>query len=462
MQGKVLVRMAGLVALLLAGSCLAAATSVSLEWGATPLAIPEAARAGPDFDVDRATQAWIETLSADARARSDAYVEGSYWLYLGRFLYVVGFAALLLFSGLSARLADMTEWTRWNAVNAGLYGFGFVILAGAALLPLSLYGDFYREHQYGLANLDRNAWLLRWLTGVGIMLVVGPLALGVLYAVLRRTGEYWWMWSTGASVILATGVLLLSPVLVTPLFDDYRALPEGEVRDRMERLARANGIDPQDIYWFDASRRHNRISAHVEGLGASRRIALNDNLLAEAPLESIEAVMGHEIGHYVLGHGRDALLRFAIVAFVGFAFIAVAFRNLRHRYNAWWNIRGIDDPAGFPLIVALVAIFGLLATPVINSMSQSAETGADLYGINASRQPDGFAFIAMQLSAYRKVEPHWLEERLLHTHPSAQTRVRMAMQWKAEQQTARLDQPPRALDENLPEAGEGTAEDRDQ
>jgi len=453
MRAKVAVLMAALVAaLLLPGPCVTAATpgAASLQWGAVELQVPEAAEAGPDFDVDRATRAWIETLSADTRARSDAYVEGGYWLYFGRFLYIIAFAALLLFSGLSARLADMTEWTRWNAVNAWLYGFGFVILAGAAMLPLSLYGDFFREHQYGLAHLDRNTWLIRWGMGVGIMLIIGPLALGVLYALFGRTGEHWWLWSSGASVVLVAGVMLLSPSFVTPLFNDYQPLPEGELRDRIDRLARANGIAEPDVYWFDASRRHNRISAHVEGLGANRRIALSDNLLEQAPLESIEAVMGHEIGHYVLNHGRDALLTFAILALVGFAFVAIAFRGLRQRYNAYWNIRGIDDPAGFPLIVALFATFGLFATPVLNGMVRSAETEADRYGLNASRQPDGFAFIAMQLSAYRKVDPHWLEEMLLHAHPSAHTRVRMAMQWKAEQPLVELEARPPAPDDVFP------------
>jgi hypothetical protein len=58
-----------------------------------------------------------------------------------------------------------------------------------------------------------------------------------------------------------------------------------------------------------------------------------------------------------------------------------------------------------------------------------AEEEADLFGLNAAREPHGFASVAMRLSTYRKLEPSPLEEMFFFNHPSGRSRVTMAMRW---------------------------------
>lgn len=396
------------------------------------LTIPDDARAGPDFRADEATEAWLGTLSDADRARSDAYQEGGYWTMLWGFLYGIAVAALLLFTRLSAWIRDHTSWTRWTSLNAGFYGAAYVLVTSVLTLPWALYNGWYREHQYDLSNLALGEWFGEQAIGLLVGMVLAVLALSILYAVFRRTRAQWWVWGTGVSLVLMVGLMTLAPVFIQPLFNDYKPLPEGELRDEILSLARANDIPADDVYWFDASRQHSRISANVAGFGPTTRIALNDNLLENSSREGIEAVMAHEMGHYVLNHVSKAIWRYGVILFLGFAFVAWGYRRLMARYGPRWDIQGIDDPAGFPLLVALFSVYFFLLTPVTYNITRTAEMEADLYGLNAARQPDGFAETAMKLSTYRKIEPHWLEEALLYHHPSGRTRVETAMQWKAE------------------------------
>jgi STE24 endopeptidase len=95
-------------------------------------------------------------------------------------------------------------------------------------------------------------------------------------------------------------------------------------------------------------------------------------------------------------------------------------------------VTGVSDPAGLPLLLALFSVYFFFMTPVTNAIIRSGETEADLFALNASRQPDGFARVAMRTSDYRKIEPGPIEELIFNHHPSGRTRVHMAMQWKSE------------------------------
>jgi len=196
-------------------------------------------------------------------------------------------------------------------------------------------------------------------------------------------------------------------------------------------LARASGIQARDVWEIDASKQTNRISANVSGLFGTERITLNDNLLNRASLPEIQAVMGHEMGHYVLNHIPKLLLQLGIVIVVGFALLKNLFEWLRAR-TPRWQVRGIDDVAGLPLAGLLLSSYLFLLTPVLNTIVRVQEYEADLYGINASAQPDGFAQVALKLGDYRKLDPGRVEELVLYDHPSGRTRILAAMRWKAE------------------------------
>jgi STE24 endopeptidase len=137
------------------------------------------------------------------------------------------------------------------------------------------------------------------------------------------------------------------------------------------------------------------------------------------------------MGHYVLGHASQFLVFFALVVLAGFAILRRVFAWAVGRWGARWGVRGIDDPAGLPLLALVLSVYLTLLTPVLNTEIRTAEAAADAFGLNAARQPDGFARIAVKLADYRKLDPGPLEELLLFDHPSGRSRIRMAMRWKA-------------------------------
>ena len=396
------------------------------------LQVPDGAAATPDFDVDRATEAYLNLLSPQQRARSDAYFEGGYWISLWDLLWSLGVAGVLLFGRLAARLRDLTGRTRFPAFNAGLFGIGYTILAALLTLPWAVYTDFVREHQYHLSTQNFPGWLRDQVVGLGVEATFSLVGLTLLYAAFRRSQRHWWAWGAGVSIILLTFVLMIAPVFIAPLFNNYQPLPDGTIRSRILSLARANGIPAHDVWWFNASKQSNRISANVSGFGPTTRISLNDNLLLRSPEEGIEAVMGHEMGHYVLHHVNKLLLDVSVGALAAFAFLAWGFRKLTGRYGTRWGVSGIADPAGWPALMALLAVFSFVTAPIARTMIRTNEIEADYFGLNAARRPDGFANTAIQLSEYRKLRPGPIEEFLFFDHPSGYRRVHTAMQWKAE------------------------------
>jgi len=138
------------------------------------------------------------------------------------------------------------------------------------------------------------------------------------------------------------------------------------------------------------------------------------------------------MGHYVLNHVYVETMELGIIIVIGFAVVGWLFERLRTRYEATWQVRGIGDPAGLPLVMLLFAAYFFVMTPVQNSLTRTAEYEADVFGLNTARQPDGFAQIAIKLSEYRKLDPGPWEERIFFDHPSGRTRIFTAMRWKAE------------------------------
>ena len=393
-------------------------------------AIAQGQGANPGFDVDAATRAYLDLLQGPARAKSDAYFEGGYWLILWNAVVAVLVYGALLASGFSARMRDLAERrVRRTWLVPGLYGVLFTLVSFLLFLPWTIYTGFVREAQYDLMSQTFGAWLIDQLKMLGVSLVVNALLFTAIYAVIRRFRRAWWAVGTAVMISFLTIGLLLGPVFIEPLFNRYTEMPAGPLRDRIVAMAEAHHIPADHIYVADASRQTKRISANVAGLGPTIRIALNDNLLNRTSPDEVAAVMGHEMGHYVLGHIWRLLLWFALAVLVIFFALSRLAPRLIARHPRW-GVRDVADPAGAPLLLAITSVLVALATPYISTVTRLSESEADRFGLDAARAPDGFATAAIRLSEYRKLEPGPIEEFLVFDHPSGATRVRMSMQWK--------------------------------
>lgn len=385
------------------------------------------------FDPVAATQAYLSTVAGPEKARSDAYFEGGYWLLLWDFLLGLALNLALLASGLSRRMRDLAErLVRLRPAQVFLYWTQYLLLVSVVLFPMTVYEGFWREHAYGLSNQAFGAWLREQAIGLGVGLLLGGLAVTGIYGVVRRLPRSWPLWGAVAALAFMVFGVLISPVYVAPLFNDYQRLSEPVVREPILALARAQGVAAHDVWVFDASRQSKRVSANVSGIAGTMRISLNDNLLNRCSLAEIEAVMGHEVGHYVLHHVYKTVLFFALVIVAGFALLRRGFEWVAQRRGAAWGLRDAADPAGLPLALAVLSVYFFALTPLLNTWIRVEEAEADLFGINSSGQPDGEALVDLKLGEYRKLDPGPLEEALFYDHPSGRSRILMAMTWKAQ------------------------------
>jgi STE24 endopeptidase len=416
---------------------LATATGLAAQAGPAPEGAPVAGRAGAaaagSFDPEAATRAYLDRLSPEEKERSDSYFEGGYWLQLWSFLYGLGVAWLLLGTGLSVRMRNLAERiTRRGPLQTAVYGLQYVLLTALLAFPLTVYTGFFREHQYDLATQGFGGWLRDWAVGLGVGAVMTAIALPVLYGVIRKAPRTWWLWGTGVGALFLAFVILVSPVYIDPLFNTYKPLEDLAVREPILSMARANGVPADEVWEFDASRQTTRISANVSGFLGTMRVRLNDNLLNRTSLPEILAVMGHELGHYVLNHIYELLIELSLILAGGFAFVYWGFGRANARWGGRWGLRGIGDVAGLPLLGVLLSVYFFAMTPVLNTVIRSNEAEADVFGLNAAREPDGFAEVALKLAEYRKLDPGPIEEWIFYDHPSGRARIRMAMEWKAE------------------------------
>jgi STE24 endopeptidase len=403
---------------------------------------PPPSSAPPAFDPEAATAQYLASVPADKRAASDAYFEGGYWILLWSFLATVAVNLFLLQTRWSCAMRDRAaRVTGVRAVHTFLYWAQYLAATTVLVFPLTVYTGFFREHQYGLATQDFSGWMRDQAVALALALVMGGAFIVALYAVLRRAPRTWWIWGSAVAMAFAAIVLTIGPVYLAPLFNTYKTLEDPRVRDPILSMARANGIMAHTVYEVDASRQSTRISANVSGFLGTERITLNDNLLNRSTLPEVEAVMAHEMGHYVLHHVYEGLGFLALVAVCGFAFVRWAYERIDRRWGRRWGVAGVADVAGLPVLVLLLSVYGFVLTPVQNAFTRTLEAEADVFGLNAARQPDAFATVSLKLAEYRKLAPGPVEEAIFFDHPSGRTRILTAMRWKAEHLRECRDEP---------------------
>jgi STE24 endopeptidase len=399
------------------------------------LQIPAAAQAGPGFAVDNATEAYLALLSPEQHERSDEYFEGGYWLKLWEVLWTVSACMGLLLTGVSNRIS---QWSQRLSRRSWISTPTFIALFLGALflldLPLTVYTDYLREREYGLSEQPFGAWMRDQMIVLAANVVIFTVALSITYAAVRRTGARWWIWATGLTWATLMTVQLILPAYILPLLNNYKELPDGPAKAAVLPLARANQVPADHIQWYDASKQDTRRSANVAGLLGTTRIALSDNLLNKSSLPEIKAVLGHEMGHYVLNHVWKEPILLTMVVGLTMAVLCLTMDGVLLRWGGRLGLADRADRRALPLAIALFSVIFFLLTPLQNLVSRSFESEADAFGLNAAREPYGWAMAAMRLSTFRKLRPGALEEFMFYDHPSGYERVHAAMTWLKENQ----------------------------
>ncbi|MDB5432181.1 MAG: peptidase [Caulobacter sp.] len=380
------------------------------------------------FDVAAATAQYMATLSPEAHAKATAYTHGGEWVMLWSTVISILISWLVLRSGVLQRTRAGIK-AAWLAVLAVVAVDG--IIGMIADLPWSAYAGWWREKSYGLTSQPFGGWLADHFKGAGIGFLFSLIILSLLYLVIRRAPKTWWLWcGAGVGALLVVAQVVLVP-LIQPIFNKYTPAPPGAVRDTVVAMAKQVGVPSDKIYIYDGSKQSNRYTANVAGLAGSARVAMSDVMFKkDADIAEVRGVVGHEMGHYVHQHGLWGSLAQAVLAMLAF-FLADRLFMPVLRLTGAKGITGIADPAGLPVLGIILAVLGLLGTPLSMTITRTMESDADHFSVVNFNEPDGLSKALVKTIEYRASSPSALEEILFYDHPSVENRVRKAMEWKA-------------------------------
>jgi STE24 endopeptidase len=306
--------------------------------------------------------------------------------------------------------------------------FLFVLIIEAVLallyLPFNYYSGFILAHQFGLSVQTALAWASDWVKNFLLSLIINvPLWTG-FYVLMRLMPRRWPIPAGALMITLSVAMVLITPVLITPLFYEVRPLDEPDLRDRVLALADRAGMHIDEVYVVYASVKTTRVNAYFTGFGDARRIVLYDTLLTDYTPDQVEVVLAHEMGHWYYRHMLLGVLGVGVAGWIGLF-------GLKWLLNRTWQPLGLNGPAdvaGLPYVLALIAIVTTLTLPVYNGLSRVGERQADNFSLVVSQKPAVFIelferFAVQNLSVVDV--PVW-EKLVFYTHPPIVERIDLA------------------------------------
>lgn len=378
-------------------------------------------------------------LLAQAVAVPEPSAEAVRYYRSGNVLWVIGTAlsllipALFLFSGWSARLRDLARRLarqRWLPTVA-IYAVLFTLATSLVESPFVFYADFVREHRFGLSNQSFASWLREAALGLGVGCVLAALGLWIPYLLLRRSPRRWWLWSGLATIPVLLLLSLVGPVWIDPLFDDFGRLEDPALERRILALADRVGIETDRVWVVDKAADTRKLNAYVAGVGRTQRIVLWNTLLESHTPDEVVAVVGHEMGHYVLRHVLWGVLATALLATLAAWVVHRLAGALLARWHRRFGFTELADPASLPLLLLLGGTALLVVSPAALALSRHFEREADRFGLALTGDGHAAATSFVKLLEGNLAVP-WPSRAVVllrYTHPPLGERIEFANEW---------------------------------
>jgi|ERR1044071_3986976 Zn-dependent protease with chaperone function len=353
-------------------------------------------------------------------------------LYFAGTAYSIGVLLLLLLSGASRRMRDLAAALskKWF-VMAMLYIVFFTIATTVLEFPLSYYAGFVVPHQFDLTDQTFTAWLADEGKGLGVGIIISALIGGLALLGIRKF-KRWWLALWIGTIPVTLFFIVIQPIVLDPIFNKFEPLKNQQLKQELLTLASRAGIEGGRVYQVDKSKQTKTMNAYVNGIGPSKRIVMWDTLLAKMNDEEVLAVMGHEMGHYVMWHMWKGLAFFLALAFVVYYYGQKVHDRGIARWGAKWGITGPGDPASVPWLLLLVSIVGFLLSPVVNGFSRHLEHNADIFSLELthSNEPMARAFVKLSEDSKTNPEPSEFIEFWRYSHPPINKRIAFALAYK--------------------------------
>ncbi|HEY4590505.1 MAG TPA: M48 family metallopeptidase [Thermoanaerobaculia bacterium] len=334
--------------------------------------------------------------------------------------------ALLLFTGFSARMRDAARTVGRNwFFTVAVYGILFTLVMAVLSLPFDYYEGFVRPHAYGLSDQTAAKWWSDHLTGLLIGCAGVALLLWIPYLLLRKSPRRWWLYSGLTAFPLLTLLLFITPIWIEPLFNQFGPMKNKALESQILALADRAGIEGGRVYEVNKSVDTKTVNAYVTGFGGSKRIVLWDTTLAKLAPPEVLYVMGHEMGHYVLGHTWQLILLGTALALFGAWVIHLTAGELIARYRDRFGFAELADVASLPLMGLLLGVVSLVISPAVLAFGRHVEHEADRFGLEITRDNHdcATAFVKLQQENLSNPRPSLLYKLWRADHPPLGERI---------------------------------------
>jgi STE24 endopeptidase len=344
--------------------------------------------------------------------------------------------ALLLFilvvSGRSASLRDLSARLVGGS-SAGtllLYVSVIALLHELIQLPLAFYQGVTLERRYELSTQTAGRWWRDHFKAGGIALVFTLIGSAIVWSLLWWSPGRWWMWAAAAFAAILVLMAQLVPVLLLPLFYEFKPLDRATLVARLLALAERAGARVLGVFEWRLSDRTKKANAALTGIGPTRRILLSDTLLVEHSDDEIEVILAHELAHHVHRDIWSAIALETVLLVLGFF---VADRVLT-AFATSFGLTGKADIAALPLLLLAMGGVSLVLKPVANALSRAHERRADHYALTMTGNAPAFITAMKRLAAQNLAEEHpsRIVEVLFHSHPSTAARIAAAQTWASQ------------------------------
>ncbi len=334
--------------------------------------------------------------------------------------------ALFLFTGFSARIRDWSQaiGRRWFFV-VGVYVIIFLVINFVLDFPLDYYQSFVRQHAYDLSNQTFGKWFGDALKSLMVGIVMGVVFLWIPYLLLKKSPRRWWLYSSLAAIPFIFFTLLISPIWIDPLFNDFGPMQDTALESKILGLAERAGIEGGRVYEVEKSVDTEAVNAYVSGFLGTKRIVLWDTIIEKLEEDELLFVMGHEMGHYVLYHVVKGIFFFSLLILVVLYLIHRTAGLLIERYKERFGFDRLSDIASLPLLILLFTVFWLIVQPVAFGFTRYMEHEADRFGLEITRDNHNAAtaFVKLQAENLSNPRPGPLYKLWRATHPPLGERI---------------------------------------
>ena len=269
-----------------------------------------------------------------------------------------------------------------NELLTGLSFFALVALCSLVLsLPFSYYLTFHIEEKHGFNRQTPKGFWGDLAKSIVIGLVLGGIVLTVLLLIMMKAGAYWWVYGWVFMFGFSLFTVWIYPTVLAPLFNKFRPIEEGELKQGIFAMADKVGFKTDSIYIMDASKRSSHGNAYFTGVFGRKRIVLFDTLVSALGVKEIIAVLAHEIGHCKLHHVRWRLVRSFFMT--GFTFFLLDLFITRESFYLTFSLDGISSYGALVVFSLWFSLIEFILHPFATLLSRRNEFAADRFACQA-------------------------------------------------------------------------------